>query len=932
MLHVRWRQHALLAVGAYAVLAVAFSAVLLTLRAHTADHSGLGRRVFPGVGFAGEPLLDDFSPTVTLGFLDDDPALPQQFFSARWQGFWYVPEAGDYDIHGSGDDRLDIWIDGVLVIRRFPPSEMHTVVRTISLDAGLHDIGIGYEQHGGAHSLRLGWSLPGRRANPLPAHRLFPNRPSVLDLRLASAAAWFDTIILMVWIVPAVIGGACLGWRAWVARAADARAPLEGMLRSVPGALFAVVLLMGTVHNLSFVHRYPDTRACCNLGIDTATYDDIAWNIVETGRLEVPVRQPPGFVLFLAGVYRFAGHDFLTPKILLVLMVSAIAAGTWWLGCCYVGVWEGLVAGGLVVVSPMFRAYAATLQYEIPVTLLFLVTCLLLFRGLRATPLRRSLLLFSAAACAAAACALTREIFLAVFPLLLIAVWTNWSGTRRHRLAVVCVMSGLFCFLVGCWIAWQYHTHGQLVPISNKGPFNFWIGNNPNATGLYNLHFGPLGRPRGWAFIQEQPADALALAGRKFLYFWGIANDGWHVPNAVPIWLARLTLGAISLEWIQAVVRSAIPLFCLGGITIMLRRSAFRQGLWVLPVAIALLAGIHCAMISSYRFAMPVLPYIFLFAAVALVATVRAGGRLAARNPRAALVAFAGVGGAWAAVLMLAQPPAVTYRIEAEELEGPATVVVDVLADNGVSRLHGRTGDRELVGILPAKMFPAGHPVVHISARSTGERSQEILEVRLADYERGAECSGRLAWLGSDDDRLRSYRRLSLACPYLPQRLSFMEIWALGTSDVWIDSIDIDFQQTPSLDHWFGTGWYPEETASGSTRRWTGETATLSFRNPKADATFHLDYTARPALFPGAPQVVTISASNQVLQSFVAGEVGRQRLQIPIPAAAFGPGDITEIRIRVDRTFVPANVIAGSRDARELGILVHHAAPFPPPP
>ena len=225
----------------------------------------------------------------------------------------------------------------------------------------------------------------------------------------------------------------------------------------------------------------------------------------------MPVQQPPGFVLFLAGVYRFAGHDFLTPKILLVLMVSAIAAGTWWLGCCYVGVWEGLVAGGLVVVSPMFRAYAATLQYEIPVTLLFLVTCLLLFRGLRATPLRRSLLLFSAAACAAAACALTRESFLAVFPLLPIAVWTNWSGTRRHRLAVVCVMSGLFCFLVGCWIAWQYHTHGQLVPISNKGPFNFWIGNNPNATGLYNLHFGPLGRPWGWAFIQEQPADALAF-------------------------------------------------------------------------------------------------------------------------------------------------------------------------------------------------------------------------------------------------------------------------------------------------------------------------------------------------------------------------------------------------------------------------------------
>ena len=171
--------------------------------------------------------------------------------------------------------------------------------------------------------------------------------------------------------------------------------------------------------------------------------------------------------------------------------------------------------------------------------------------------------------------------------------------------------------------------------------------------------------------------------------------------------------------------------------------------------------------------------------------------------------------------------------------------------------------------------------------------------------------------------------------PQLWSRARWAAIWRVNTGvhrrriDRWFGPPPFIFHRMPVS----GTGWYPEETASGSTRRWTGETATLSFRNPKADATFHLDYTARPALFPGAPQVVTISASNQVLQSFVAGEVGRQRLQIPIPAAAFGPGDnITEIRIRVDRTFVPANVIAGSRDARELGILVHHAAPFPPPP
>ena len=58
----------------------------------------------------------------------------------------------------------------------------------------------------------------------------------------------------------------------------------------------------------------------------------------------------------------------------------------------------------------------------------------------------------------------------------------------------------------------------------------------------------------------------------------------------------------------------------------------------------------------------------------------------------------------------------------------------------------------------------------------------------------------------------------------------------------------------------------------------------------------------------------------------VAEASGRHRRRIPIPAAALGNGNRTEIQITVDRTFVPANLIVGSRDTRELGIKIYHAA------
>ena len=127
-------------------------------------------------------------------------------------------------------------------------------------------------------------------------------------------------------------------------------------------------------------------------------------------------------------------------------------------------------------------------------------------------------------------------------------------------------------------------------------------------------------------------------------------------------------------------------------------------------------------------------------------------------------------------------------------------------------------------------------------------------------------------------------------------------------------------------------GWYPEETSPESTWRWTHQTATLAFQNPKADATFYLEYAARPDIFADAPQTVTVSVGDQVLQSFVADAAGRRRRRIPLPGTALGNEDIAEIRITVDRTFVPANRVVGSHDTRELGIQVYHAGPFPPAP
>ena len=209
-----WRHVKVLA-GGYAVAAVALTAFLFFLDARVSERVGLHGEMYPNVGFNGTALVDGVSREVTLDFLSDDPALPRRFFSVRWRGFWYVSESGEFELHGAGDDRLDVWLDGELVIRRRPPADMHTETRMLWLEAGVHRLRVEYQQHGGARALSLRWTPRGGRPRPLPVHRLFSAWPDRDDIRLAHLAAQLERVVWSIWGAPVVFGVMFLAQRAW---------------------------------------------------------------------------------------------------------------------------------------------------------------------------------------------------------------------------------------------------------------------------------------------------------------------------------------------------------------------------------------------------------------------------------------------------------------------------------------------------------------------------------------------------------------------------------------------------------------------------------------------------------------------------------------------------------------------------------------------
>lgn len=125
-----------------------------------------------------------------------------------------------------------------------------------------------------------------------------------------------------------------------------------------------------------------------------------------------------------------------------------------------------------------------------------------------------------------------------------------------------------------------------------------------------------------------------------------------------------------------------------------------------------------------------------------------------------------------------------------------------------------------------------------------------------------------------------------------------------------------------------GSGWHPVEFDPQFPSReweWTQRTATLSFLNPQQDVMLYLEYDARPDAFGDQPQQVTVWAGDQVVQTFPADQRVVVLRRIPISAGQLGAGQRSELRLEVDRAFVPARQPGGGGDIRELGIRVYHA-------
>ena len=196
----------------YLCVVVTLTVLSGALHGLIAPPMGLVRTFYATSGFSGEPLSQDRTTEISLAFLDQDPTLPRRFISVSWDGFWFLPQAQTVDVYAGADDRVDVLVDGQLVLQRSPRLGMHTIGETITLSAGSHTVTVRYEQDGGAMRLNVQRAFAGARPAPFTPTRLFPKVPNVQDVWLATGMYWLLRVVVLLWLlsiagVLVVIGG-----------------------------------------------------------------------------------------------------------------------------------------------------------------------------------------------------------------------------------------------------------------------------------------------------------------------------------------------------------------------------------------------------------------------------------------------------------------------------------------------------------------------------------------------------------------------------------------------------------------------------------------------------------------------------------------------------------------------------------------------------
>ncbi len=181
------------------------------------------------------------------------------------------------------------------------------------------------------------------------------------------------------------------------------------------------------------------------------------------------------------------------------------------------------------------------------------------------------------------------------------------------------------CFTLLPWVIYNYKVQGRLLVTSTNGGLNFWIGNNPHATGEYvfpteldqKLVLGVVGwseiardqffYAQGLDFIRKSPGEFVSLLGRKLIYAIFFRPNIGSVYETAHITMYNLAIVSFVAVWLALIPFALVGLFSSG---------TFWRAHTLLVVVFLGNVATSALYFSGTRFRTPVDSFVVIWAAI----------------------------------------------------------------------------------------------------------------------------------------------------------------------------------------------------------------------------------------------------------------------------------------------------------------------------
>lgn len=250
------------------------------------------------------------------------------------------------------------------------------------------------------------------------------------------------------------------------------------------------------------------------------------------------------------------------------LVGAAVLAGK--LGRTVTGQASGAVAGLFVLAYPINIYTAATLYPQ----MLALLLTVLMWGMLAQSEVDGTASASRMAAFGVSAGLLSLAVPTLAFTALALLAAATWLTWRARKWGAAAIGWGTAGAVVAVWVARNWITFGEFIPISTSTGVNLLLGNNPNATPdsgvnadisetlekVYALGLSENGSSQvlvkeALQWVTDHPSDATMLYLQKVLHYFvaydtpATANQGSHLLSVVAwvVWLA--VLGLVAVRW-----------------------------------------------------------------------------------------------------------------------------------------------------------------------------------------------------------------------------------------------------------------------------------------------------------------------------------------------------------------------------------------------